>query len=616
MTTTLSQPFYIGAETLDTDTGTYPVSIDGTEYLVDLTTDQYRQASVNVLRTRSNSQPNENLLLEPEVWRSVSETWHLGCGQRRKDGAESQDGRFLASKNIDPWTRWGISLLPSTSRVFQASAGVRPLVVDGVLVLVYGTSVRWFTALAYPLVATGTGTLPASMVDVATDGSLLYVLCSDSKVYSINLATWNGTDVPPVKVTLPAAGSLVAYLKGFLVAAVGVDLYNISGGTADSTTKFYSHPLPTHTWIAATDGLASAYLIGGRGDRWAVYRSNVKDDGTTLLPCAMAAPLPDGEIGKSLGSYLGYVLIGTDKGLRFATPAGDESLTYGPLIVSGSPVLEFEGQDRFVWFGIGGFDRDDDEPLRQPEAGLARLDLSTFTAPLLPAYASDLVARTTGDVAGVGQRVVTFKDKRVFTTAAGDVFAETGSYAAEGWLLDGTYSQDVRDEKIGLYAKVNCDSLPSGAAIVVATDPDDAGFSNVLTVHTVGAVTSSNVDLAGERWEDLGVRYTLTSGGSTTPRMTRFELRCSPRLGDATEWVLPILISRVTDWQNAVSEMDVLAEKERLISLATSGRLFWFREGTRMHRCFSPGYEWRPTSVTKDSLDMQGVMLFRLRKIR
>ena len=48
-------------------------------------------------------------------------------------------------------------------------------------------------------------------------------------------------------------------------------------------------------------------------------------------------------------SYLGYMLIGTNKGVRVATVESDGSLSYGPLVIEESNgVYDFAFRDRFV----------------------------------------------------------------------------------------------------------------------------------------------------------------------------------------------------------------------------------------------------------------------------
>jgi hypothetical protein len=109
----------------------------------------------------------------------------------------------------------------------------------------------------------------------------------------------------------------------------------------------------------------------------------------------VAATLPDGEIARSISGYLGYVVIGTDKGVRFSVADGDGNLTLGALIPTTEPVYCAEGQDRFVWYGLSQF------PNNAPYGGLGRMDLSAFTGDLTPAYATDINSPSTGAVQAI-----------------------------------------------------------------------------------------------------------------------------------------------------------------------------------------------------------------------
>jgi hypothetical protein len=605
------RPYFEAGASVDKDTGIFPVSVDGKEYLIDTASGMYRRFNVDVLRTRQNQTPNENLLVEPEVWRSMVDSWHFGAGQTRKDREDSQPYRYFSSKNIDPWSKWGVSLLRETALLGDFGPMCIVVSTRDALAVIDGTGT--LTTFDETFTQTGTATLSGTPQDVATDGKTVYVLTDADLLDEVPLDTRTVTST-----AVPAGANMVAYVKGFIVLGVDNALYDFSTKVADGTTLIYSAPLAGHRWVDATDGLAAGYLLGGQGDKWHAYWITVRDDAATLNPPVVAAPLPEGEIGYSLGSYLGFVLIGTDRGVRFCTPAGDNTLTYGRLVITDTPVVDFEGQDRFVWFGIGDRPRDFDEPLRQPEAGLARLDLSTFTSPLTPAYSSDLVAHDGVDVTGMGTYVVTWAGRRVFATALGPVFYETDLYAQEGWLTEGVFNQGVRDQKIALYGLVSCEPLPGGAIRTQLSDDSTDYPPPQITVQAPGSVTSGNVDLAGTRFDGMVVRHTLvpTDDRSETPRLTRFEFRSVPVVGKAHEWQVPLLIFGGINWGDATYSRDTSEDLQHLLTLVETGRLFTYREGNKEHRCFSPGYEWRPEKLTEDGQSWQGVLILRIRSIR
>jgi hypothetical protein len=91
--------------------------------------------------------------------------------------------------------------------------------------------------------------------------------------------------------------------------------------------------------------------------------------------------MPSGELIHSIKYYLGYMLIGTSKGIRAATVDNNGSITYGPLIVETSqPVYDFAFRDRFAWAATGV----------DGQAGVVRIDLGNDLGGLRFAYANDL----------------------------------------------------------------------------------------------------------------------------------------------------------------------------------------------------------------------------------
>lgn len=605
-----ARPFHIGGDPLSADMDFYPVSVNGREFMVDLTQKAYARRSFQVLRTRQNQQANENLLVEPEVWRSLVESWHLGAGQTRKDRDESSPFRFYSSKNINCWDKWGIGLL-NTAALKEAGSFVDLVVAGSSVMVTDGTAVVLWDEDGNRSAGT---TPPADQW--TTDGTRFYGAgTSDRKVYSFHPATWDGTPAGlTVEATLPQDGvNGVAVVKSLLVAWAGPSLWDISGGVADDSTLIYSHPNPNHTWRSGTDGLATGYILGGQGSRWYVYSLDLRDDSATFSPPIVAAPLPEGEVAWSLGSYLGFVLIGTDKGVRFATPGGDGTLTYGRLIETAAPVLEFEGEDRFVWFGLGGGTRNYREALYQPEAGLGRMDLSTFTAPLTPAFSADLIANDGGDVAGRATSVSTVNGRRVFLVEDVGLFEEAG-VAEEGWLEEGTFNQGVRDQKLGLYAHLS--SEPLRGTISTEFAYDNQAYERAILMSAPGAITSGNATLKGKRWEGALVRHTLVSDGTASPRLTRFEVRSVPEVGKATEWVLPLIIAEVTNYENLVESRSARDDVEYLVSLVQTGGVFLLREGDRLYEVYGQDYDFRPLMQTHGTRAFSGIFLLTAREVR
>jgi hypothetical protein len=102
----------------------------------------------------------------------------------------------------------------------------------------------------------------------------------------------------------------------------------------------------------------------------------------TLTTGITAAEMPVGEKIHKIYYYLGFLMIGTNKGIRAALINDqDGSIQYGPLIVETSqPCYDFAARDKFVWCATSV----DGAP------GVIRIDLSNQVETLKFAYANDI----------------------------------------------------------------------------------------------------------------------------------------------------------------------------------------------------------------------------------
>jgi hypothetical protein len=130
----------------------------------------------------------------------------------------------------------------------------------------------------------------------------------------------------------------------------------------------------------------------------------------TLTSAVVAAELPAGEIIEKIFYYLGYMMIGTNKGVRAAIVSDqDGSINYGPLIIETSqPVYDFAARDRFIWAasGIGALD-----------GGVTRIDLGNELETLRFAWANDLRISQTAEHYTTACAFIGKTNRLAFTTA-------------------------------------------------------------------------------------------------------------------------------------------------------------------------------------------------------
>ncbi len=595
------------------------VGIAGRPYLLDNESNDYQRNSVEVLQQRNTTNQRDVLLMPQGIWRQSVESWHQGAGQSNTDRDNSLPYRFRSSYGINPWELWQISLLPATAQMTGTGAMTGPIwltTYGNHLAVINDDTIHWYSSLTAAAVSTTTPTGSHTIIDVAESAAKVTTLYSNGAVY-----TTAGEGATPVLHGTYAGATFVGYEKDYMICGIANVLQDIS--IAGAGTPVFTHPVPEFRWVGSASGNSVIYLLGGVSDRYVVHRVGIKPDGTGLSPAIVAATLPDGEIGYSIGSYLGFVFIGTNKGVRMAAADANGDLVLGALLPTTMPVRCFEGQDRFVWYGnsrIDGsyptLDSPDLDPVFPPNpvVGLGRMDLTSFTVTeVTPAYATDIVSSL---VAGETRSVVTFTGKRVFSVDSGGVWYETENLMPGGWLNQGVMTYSVEDNKTALYAQMKWEPLKG--SVILDMSFDSLGYSRFGEYTTQDSIKSDNTDLNGVKFSRAEPRYVLLRDASPTtqgPEVTRFELRARPTRGKASRWTLPILNHEVIELDGMVENRDPLVEYDRLIDLVESGTMFVFQESKRAYQCVAVEFKWVPQMVTESGKAWQGVFVLTVEEV-
>jgi hypothetical protein len=451
----------------------------------------------------------ERSLSNSELNRRSQDSWDHGAGQSFCDREDSDNRRFRSSKGVDVWERWALQLLPDTTQaLISANTNLHLAVAGTRLYTLDGAAVRFSTDLTSWTPVTG---LPGAGSSVATDGFNVWTAHSASGIYRTTRTTSAAASQTTGTVTT------LGYAKGRLMAAAGPILYNITDLTGPTAlpTALFTHPNTDWTWLGFASGQSGIYAGGYSGDKSSVYRVTIKADGTGLDVPTVAADLPDGEVLTSVDSYVGgVVLLGTSLGVRLALENSDGTLNIGGLIETGSPVLCFEGQRRFIWYGLSDYDT--------LSTGLGRLDPSVFTDPLTPAWASDLMVTAQGSVLSV----VTFLDKRVFTVSGQGVFNETVNKVSVGSLDTGLITFGIPDRKVAMFVDVKTRSPVDTNIAWISVD------SGAFTEIGSRSTTSNDPFPVGQRGgETFELRHQLLNADTDPaagPVLTRWTLRAYP----------------------------------------------------------------------------------------
>lgn len=618
ITREFDEPYVSGQGTTPLPSSFSPsvIGIAGTPYLLDTVSGRYQRASFDVVQQRNTNDPRDVLLLPQDVWRQQAESWHMGMGQSNQDRNNSLPYRYEESFGIDPWTQWQLSLLKDTAQLpaTQTLTGTTWLTtVSDWLVVVNGEMTYWYDSLSASATPVGSVTISSGndITDIANDGYIFMGLTEDKYIWTLDSPTGTPAKWANHAYTDP---SFIAWEKDYLLAGDENKLYNALKG--NNPSLIFTHPDPDFRWYSAASGQSCIYVLGKLGDRTYIHRVNIKQDGTGLQPCIVAATLPDGEVGYTVESYLNFILIGTNKGVRIAQASNDAGdLVLGPVIPTPNPVYCFEGQDRFIWYGNSGMNSEYGGAGVAAQAnlfpstcsGLGRMDLSTTTtSQLTPAYANDLAVTSIGSA--TVRSVRTFLDKRVFSIDGNGVWYETDAFVDGGWLTQGTMSFSVEDLKTALYMQGKW--LPLTGKIAMDISYDSADFARVAMFQIQGSVRSENAPLYGEQFSRMDARYLLlrdTNDDESTPYMTRWEVRAIPVKGRNQRWTLPILNYEDTEIDMVKYTRDPLAVLNTLVGLAQSGQIFTLQESGQSYSVHVKEFVWQPEKLTMSGKAWQGI---------
>jgi hypothetical protein len=588
-----STPYFTGVSRTVEVPGRFHCALNGRPYMIDDSRmSEFRRQAIPLLRQQADNSEafGEQTLSPEELWRSSQDDWGHGAGQVYLDREGSDNQRFRSSKGIDVWERWAMSLLPDTAQrrgSVNTNLALQP--VGSNLYLLDGAALVRTTDLVTFTVVTGTPT--AAPTSIASDGFNVFTAHGGSGVFS----TTRGSATSSAYNTL--ACTLLGYVKGRLMAANGASLYNITSGTVPAA--LFTQTNSDFTWVGFAEGQNAIYAAGFSGDKSLVYRIALKADATALDAPIVAGELPDGEVVRSIGGYLGFVLLGTDRGVRFCATDNNGNLTIGALVRTNSAVRCFEGQDRFVWFGWTNYDA--------TSTGLGRLDLSVFTAPLTPAYASDLMVTGQGRVTSVA----TFRGVRVLAVAGLGFFEQTPELVPSGTLDTGLITYGLPDLKTAVYLDVKVRSSIDANRAYVAVD--GGAFVKVGERSSRISDPFSVGEVSGEAFE---VRHELvnTGVGTVAPIITRYTLRSYPRPSQGELLLVPVLLhEQVETVQGDEYYYNPQDEFARIVRLRARKQLVSFQIGTEALTCQVDDALFQYSHLTGDKRGWNGTALLKLK---
>lgn len=585
----------------------FPVSIDGRPYLLDTASGRYARTFEARLRDSVDQAeiPGETSINPQGLWRRGQTSWHFGFNQKYGDLPDSNVQRFNDSLGVDVWTEGQLTLLDDT-KVSLSTSGTNLFlaVVGDELFCSDGSNIKYSTDpfASSPTWTTITGT--GAVRDLQTIGDDAYVVFAGTgSTQGINKVDGGTHALQGTSQAYGVEFGAIGYAKGRLIAG-GHDSAKLWFDPSGSNpTADFTHPDSKFRWTGFASGQNAIYCAGFSGQTSMVYKITLKADGTLDTP-VVAAELPVGEEIKSLSSYLGFVIIGTNEGFRYASPDSDASLVVGQTISLPNPVLTADGHQEYIWVGFTNY--------TSAKTGLGRIDLSHFVDPNVPASAPDLMYTGQGEV----QSVTTLSSKQVFTVSGvGVVVQDTANLVSEGFCETGTWRWGIADPKFLAFFDLEYESL--NGEIDVNYGYDGAAYA-VLGSAVSQASTSKTMTGPDTQFREAKIKLTLKRDSSTAtegPVLHRWQARAVPTPSRSELFQVPVLLHQRINRFNREYHVDVNFELEKLRDLIHNPRVINYQEGTEVYRCIAESVEWTPVDQPNDDFIFDGTATVTLRSL-
>lgn len=617
------------------------VAINGRPYMIDHASQQFRGPwTTPVARTQSDTsgKAGESSLARENLWRRTQTSWHHGCGQPVYDDETGDPYRFRKSLGVDVWTAGQLKPLGGLKRVAIPAANggnIASPVPNQIIGGQFGQVSSGASLYNCWDPTSGIVTYPANILSLCSDGATIYAALAGAGTLGGG-AIYSGT--APTLYTAAGTAYLVRYALGRLWVATDAGLFN---QTAPGASTAVANPSATWRWTDVVAGNGAALASGydqTSSSHSSIWHVGILPDGSGVDGGFPIAEMPNGEVIYSLHAYLGYIIVGTNRGVRVCQHGGGSNFTVGPLLdlfsaaanngnqkaPSTTGVRCFASFERFVYFGwsfydwggqINGF-----ENSGTYYAGLGRMDLSTMLAPLQPAFATDVMRKVTASVGGSGASLVgevtschidkfgtpsfVVHSKEFYFGQIGGTPQRTSAAfntSEDPYLWSGRVLLGIDDKKVPARLRVRTDTGVGGnnATVAVVTE---AGVSTSMFTTTTGA-GGTEADLAAiGPTESLEVRMTWPSlAAIANLEQIIYDIRIdawpSPRR--VQRWQLPLLLAKTV---NTLDDMpytydSLKAELDALLALAApSGRIIVQAQiGSATYNVVVDEVDFRPT---------------------
>lgn len=557
-----------------------------------------------------SNEPGEQSLTS--WWLRSQSSFHKGAGITYFDpsAGETVAYRFTESRGVDIWTKGKVTLLKDVDEVHyttgQNRSNGRPS--QYIRSIRYGTTDAVLLCDDYDVdKITPAGEVHFIDYNAGTDDPV-YAICDDgtyaywvtndtvSGKLEVNKKILTGDSTTPDTVMFTQPGitvtnAVMEYVKERLVMCVNNKVYEFSTSASALPTEVYAHPNTNYVYTSITASGPAIYIAGYNGIKSVIHKFTLSTAGAmpTLTSAITAAEMPEGEIIYRIFYYLGFMMIGTSKGIRAAVVSDqDGSINYGPLILETSqPVYDFAARDKYIWCAtnVGN------------NPGTTRINLGEEIETLRFAYSNDIYEYDTQDAyhQTTGVSLLGNSSRIVFcTNALSSATADRGGIYIEsetnlipsGYLQTGFIRYATAEDKVFKLLKPRLDNTYGGLIVEsVAKDGQDFVIAHFDAGDTV---QEAAINYPAGVHEYLGFRFTLDRVTSTTtsgPVFTGYQLKALPAIARQRLIQFPVFIYDLEEdpQGNKVgyegSAYDRLKELEAIEATGDTIRVTDFRTG-------------------------------------
>lgn len=553
----LSNP--VGAVSFSANAEAYDIAINDMPFFLNTSdefpyrreTAQYRKQQID-----QSNEPGEQSITG--WWVRAQSSFHGGSGIKFYDpsSGETIPYRFANSKGINVWEKGKATLLKNCSTAHYTTG----LLQGNGRPSQFIRSIKWGTTLGVLLAddydvdkisSTGavthfidyTSGTDAPVHAICDDGTYAYWVTNTATKKTVYKKVLTATSADANTKMFDEVGSVtnatMEYVKDRIVMCADNKVYEFPTSASAYPTPVYTHATSTHVYSSITASGPAIYIAGYNGIQSTIQKFTLITSGSTagsmptLTSAITAAEMPAGEVIHKIAYYLGYIIIGTNKGIRVARVSDqDGSLNYGPLIVETSqPCYDFATRDRYIWCATGV----------EGAPGVIRIDLGNEIDDLQFAWANDLSVdtvsgyKTTG-CAFLGNDDPTVTDRLVFCTthvtpaSQGYIYIEDANTLREsGYITTGKVRFATLENKVFKTLKAIVDNS-AGSLVIKSVDTND----NEYVIGTFGEgdfAPEVNVSYPTGSQEYLSFKFVLSRSltvNTNGPTMSGYQLKALP----------------------------------------------------------------------------------------